>query len=211
MGAKVLASCPCRVDSQDIRNVSTQIGTNPGLSVHISQLFIAIQEEPAGGRHAHCPSLPRPSAACVTAFVTVFVTVSVTSFTTLFPVSWVSLKLQQWLSGRKDIQVSKVNNSSHSLGWSHLERPVGCGSLTGSCPGGVCGAEGSTAPGGMHSNLLLFLQTACISPTISETEHLLVDVLPTHVSFFCELPVYTFWSFLYWAIISFFFNIFIGV
>lgn len=79
---------------------------------------------------------------------------------------------------------------------------MGCGSLTGSCPGGVCGAEGSTAPGGMHSNLLLFLQTACISPTISETEHLLVGVLPTHASFFCELPVCIFWSFLYWAIIS---------
>lgn len=69
-----------------------QIGINPGLGVHISQLFIEVQEEASGGGGAHCPSFPRPSAAWVTAFVTVLVTVSVTSFTTLSPVSWAFFK-----------------------------------------------------------------------------------------------------------------------
>ena len=50
--------------------------------------------------------------------------------------------------------------------------------------------------------MLLFLQTACISPTIREMGHLLVGVLTTQASFFCELPVYTFWPFLSWVIIS---------
>ena len=105
---------------------------------------------------------------------------------------------------KKNIQVSEVNNSSHSLGGYHLEWPVTGGSLTGSCPGGggALGTEGSTVPRGMHSNLLLFLQTACFSSTISETEPLLMGMLPTHASVFCELPVYIFWSFLYWVIIS---------
>lgn len=51
-----------------------------------------------------------------------------------------SLKHQQWLLGRKkNVHVSKENNSSHSLGWCHLECPVGCGSLTGLHPAGVVG------------------------------------------------------------------------
>lgn len=41
----------------------------------------------ASGR-SHCPRLPRPSTAWVTASVTVWVTFSVTSFTTLSPDSW---------------------------------------------------------------------------------------------------------------------------
>lgn len=90
--ASTWVPCPCRGDTRDAGSVSIQSGKNPGLSVHISQLFIGIEEEPSGGRRAHCPSLPRPSAAWVTAFVTVLVTVSVTSFTTLSPVSWAFFK-----------------------------------------------------------------------------------------------------------------------
>ena len=68
----------------------------------LTTAFIAVQEEPAAGRQAHCPSLPRPSAACATAFVTVLVTVSVTSFTTLSPDSWAFFKASAMAVGEEE-------------------------------------------------------------------------------------------------------------
>lgn len=88
--------------TRDIHSVVVQTGINPGFSVHISQLFIEIQEESPGGRRAHCPSLPRPSAAWVTAFVTVLVTVSVTSFTALSPASWAFFKASAMAVRKKE-------------------------------------------------------------------------------------------------------------
>lgn len=65
--------------------------------------FLLRFRKSASGRYAHCPNLPRPSAAWVTAFVTVLVTVSVTSFTTLSPVSWAFLKASAMAVGKERI------------------------------------------------------------------------------------------------------------
>ena len=146
MEAKVLASGPCRGDTQDTGNVSTQTGTNPGLSVHIeSQLFIATQEEPDGGRQARCPSLPRPSAACVTAFVTVLVAVSATSFTTLSPDSWAFFKASAMAVGKEEEEECLGEQRKQVTLWAG----VTCGMWQSYwvAPCGSCGTEHSAAPG----------------------------------------------------------------
>lgn len=60
--------------------------------MHTFQAFIEMGRAWSRWREAYCPSLPRPSAAWVTASVTVWVTFSVTSFTTLSPDSWALFK-----------------------------------------------------------------------------------------------------------------------
>lgn len=76
-----------------------------------------------------------------------------------------SLKHQQWLLGRKkkNVHVSKENNSSHSLGWCHLECPVGCGSLTGLHPARVVGQSiAQLLDEGIHTRFYFSKQPASL-------------------------------------------------
>lgn len=108
-----------------------------------------IQEEPAGGRQAHCPSLPRPSAACVTAFVTVLVTVSVTSFTTFSPDSWAFFKASAMAVGKEDEECPGEQRKQFKSLAGLVSPGVSCGMRQPHwvAPCRRCGTEQGAAPG----------------------------------------------------------------
>lgn len=152
--------------------------------------FIEIQEESASAGRAHCPSLPRPSAAWVTAFVTVWVTVSVTSFTTLSPVSWAFLKASAMAVRKK-----RGMSGEQSKCFQPLARPmspgVACGTwqslwlVPGTIPNGM---QGSKAPGGMCSNFVLFLPVTCFPSAM---------IICSWV--YCLLRLHFLWTAWYWG------------
>lgn len=84
-----------------------------------------------------------------------------------------------------------------------LEWPVGCGSYWIVPWRSPNGTEGSGAPGGMHSSVVLFPPTTWVSAVQSKTAFApLKGALPTQTSFVCQLPASVFWSFLYQFIVS---------